>query len=111
MMLLSRLRRWLRDYFSYVVYEKQSSVGETGVRAHDFMKPLINRRHQRRRRVVSPSERFVWGMVLLLVALLGMILLETIFIVVTGTINDDLIAGISALLGSLTTAFLIGKRS
>jgi hypothetical protein len=75
------------------------------------MKPLINRRDRRRRRAVSPSERFVGGMVLLLVALVGMILLETIFIVVTRTVNDDLIAGISALLGSLTTAFLMGKRS
>ena len=109
-MLLNRLRRWLRDYFSYVVYEKQPFGAEGGVRTHDSLKPLINRR-QRRRRVVSPSERFVWGMVLLLVALVGMILLETIFIVVTRTINDDLIAGISALLGSLTTAFLMGKRS
>ena len=110
-MLLNRLRRWLRDYFSYVVYEKQPFAREGGVRNHDSMKPLINRRDRRRRRAVSPSERFVWGMVLLLVALVGMILLETIFIVVTRTVNDDLIAGISALLGSLTTAFLMGKRS
>lgn len=107
--MLDRLRCWLRDYFSYVIYETEAPDAGEGVA--DAGKPLISRRRRARRRVVSPSERFVWGMVALMVALVGMIVLEAIYIVVTRSINDDLVAAISALLGSLTTAFLMGKRS
>ena len=104
-MLLSRLRRWLRDYFSYVVYEAKplaKAVSEG---------PLVSRSRRTRRRVVAPSERFIWAMALLLVALIGLIALEAVYIVVCRQISDELIAGISAVMASLATAFLMGKRS
>jgi hypothetical protein len=50
-------------------------------------------------------------MVLLLIALVGTIMLEAVYIIVTKNISDELVAGISALVGSLATAFLMGKRS
>jgi hypothetical protein len=60
---------------------------------------------------VTPSERFVWGMVALIVALVGVILLEALCIIVTGTVNAELLAVISGLTGSLVTAFVMGKRN
>jgi len=69
-------------------------------------------RSRRYRRVaVTPSERFVWGMVALIVALVGVILLEALYIMVTGTVNAELLAVISGLTGSLVTAFVMGKRT
>jgi len=89
------------------VYESSSAAeGAVGVK-----QPLIRRRRRARRRVVSPSERFIWAMVLLLIALVGTIMLEAVYIIVTKNISDELVAGISALVGSLATAFLMGKRS
>jgi hypothetical protein len=50
-------------------------------------------------------------MVLLLVALIGLIGLEAVYIVVCRQINNELLAGISAVMASLATAFLTEKRS
>jgi hypothetical protein len=50
-------------------------------------------------------------MALLLVALIGLIALEAVYIVVCRQISDELVAGISAVMASLATAFLMGKRS
>ena len=58
----------------------------------------------------QPSERFVWAMALLLVALVGLIALEAIYIVVVKQISNELIAGISAVMASLATAFLMGRK-
>ena len=59
---------------------------------------------------MPPSERFVWAMALLLVALVGLIALEAIYIVVAKQISNELIAGISAVMASLATAFLMGRK-
>jgi hypothetical protein len=59
---------------------------------------------------VTPSERFVWGMVTLIIALVGVIVLEAMYILVTGTVNSEMLAVISGLIGSLVTAFVMGKR-
>jgi hypothetical protein len=50
-------------------------------------------------------------MVALIVALVGVILLEALYIMVTGTVNAELLAVISGLTGSLVTAFVMGKRN
>jgi hypothetical protein len=50
-------------------------------------------------------------MTLLIVALIGLIMLEAIYILVVRQISDELVAGISAVMASLATAFLMGKRS
>ena len=68
--------------------------------------------HRKRlRRKEPPSERFVWAMVLLVISLIGFIVLEAIYIVVTKSVNNEMVAVISALFGSLTTAFLMGKKT
>ena len=66
---------------------------------------------RRRTRSVAPSERFVWGMVTLIVALVGVLALEVVCIVVTGAFNSELLAVISGLVGSLVTAFVMGKKA
>ncbi|HLE74913.1 MAG TPA: hypothetical protein VI864_02585 [Candidatus Bathyarchaeia archaeon] len=69
------------------------------------------RSRRRRSTQVPPSERFVWGMVLLIIALVGVIVLEAVNIIVTGTVNSEILAVISGLVGSLVTAFVMGKKS
>ncbi len=98
-----RLRSWLRSYFSYVVDVDEPSpcIQET---TRD--KPKA----RRRQRTVPPSERFVWAMVLLMTALVGLIALEAVCIVVTGSVNNELVAAISGLVGGLVTAFLLGRK-
>ncbi len=49
-------------------------------------------------------------MTLLIIALVGVIILEGVCIVVTGQVNPELLSVISGLVGSLATAFLMGKR-
>ncbi len=98
----------IRRQFTRIVYinEEQTlptapnSAGNARVRSRRI-----------RRVAVTPSERFVWGMVALIVALVGVILLEALYIMVTGTVNAELLAVISGLTGSLVTAFVMGKRN
>ncbi len=70
-------------------------------------------RSRRFRRVtVPPSERFVWGMVGLIIALIGAIILEGMYLVLTGgKVSMELLAVISGLVGSLTTCVVMGKRA
>jgi hypothetical protein len=65
-----------------------------------------------RRVTVPPSERFVWGMVGLIIALVGAIVLEGMYLVLTGgKVSMELLAVISGLVGSLTTSVVMGKKS
>jgi hypothetical protein len=49
-------------------------------------------------------------MALLMVALVGVIVLEGVCIVVTGAVNGELLAVITGLVGALVSAFVVGKR-
>jgi membrane associated rhomboid family serine protease len=49
-------------------------------------------------------------MVFLMTALVGLIALEAVCIVVTGSVNNELVAAISGLVGGLVTAFLLGRK-
>ena len=70
--------------------------------------------HERRRRFrpvrVSPSERFVWAMVVLIVALVGLVAIEIVIILVTGNVNDEILVVIGGLVGALASRFLEAKR-
>jgi hypothetical protein len=96
-------RAYIRDYFTreYVPVGKPLASAQT----------TRDGKSRRRTRSVAPSERFVWGMVTLIVALVGVLVLEGVCIVVTGTLNSELLAVISGLVGSLATAFLMGKKN
>jgi hypothetical protein len=55
---------------------------------------------------------FVWGMVGLIIALIGAIILEGMYLVLTsGKVSMELLAVISGLVGSLTTCVVMGKRT
>jgi hypothetical protein len=98
---LDRLRRFICDWFSRV---------EDDLRPVALAQTTRKRKPSRDRRV-SPSERFVWGMVLLITALVGVIVLEALSIVVTGVVNSELLSVITGLVGALVAAFVVGKKN
>ena len=65
---------------------------------------------RRRTRSVAPSERFVWGMVVLIVALAGLIAIEIVYVLVTGQISTEILVVIGGLVGALASRFLEAKR-
>jgi hypothetical protein len=97
------LRSFIRNYFT----RECGSVDKPLASAQTTRDGKSRRRY----RSAAPSERFVWGMVALIVALVGVLLLEAVCIVVTGAVNSELLAVISGLVGSLATAFLMGKKN
>ena len=100
---VERLRAFIRDWFTRecVPVDKPLASAQT----------TRDGKSRRRYRSVAPSERFVWGMVTLIIVLVGVLVLEGVCIVVTGAINSELLAVISGLVGSLVTAFLVGKKN
>ena len=102
--MLTRFRSSIRRYFTRTVLVSARVEVDTASKART--------RSRRSRPVrVSPSERFVWGMATLIVALVGVLVLEVVCIVVTGAFNSELLAVISGLVGSLVTAFVMGKKA
>jgi hypothetical protein len=99
--MLDRLRRFISEWFTKVEQDLHPVA-----LAHTTRK-----RKASRDRVVPPSERFVWGMILLIVALVGVIVLEALCIVVTGAVNSELLSVITGLMGALVAAFVVGKKS
>ena len=99
---LRLLRDWLRAYFSVVVVESVPCTQDT-----TRGKP---KRRRQRNKSVPPSERFIFGVVLLMTALVGLIVLEAVYIVVTGTVNSEMVAGITGLIGGVVTVFFLGKK-
>lgn len=57
-----------------------------------------------------PTERFVWAMVILIVALVGLVAIEVCFILVTGTTNVEILVVISGLVGAISSRFLEAKK-
>ena len=59
---------------------------------------------------MPPSERFVWAMVVLIVALAGLVAIEVAVILVTGVVNAEILVVVSGLVGALASRFLEAKR-
>lgn len=102
--MLDHLRNFIRKHFTRTVSVSERVESDTASKAR-----TRSRRH--RPAQVTPSERFVWGMVTLIIALIGVIVLEAMYILVTGTVSSEMLAVISGLVGSLVTAFVMGKKS
>ena len=64
---------------------------------------------RRRTRSVPPSERFVWAMLVLIVALVGLVSIEVALVLVTGAVNNGILIVISGLVGALASRFLEAK--
>lgn len=101
--MLKGFRDSIRRYFTRTVLLSERAEIDAASKART--------RSRRRRSVqVQPSERFVWGMVLLIIALVGVIVLEAVCIVVTGAVNSELLSVITGLVGALVSAFVVGKK-
>jgi hypothetical protein len=105
--MLEKLRQTIRNYFTQATYanEEQSTPLQSNAN-----RTQRTRSRRYRRVAIPPSERFVWGMITLIIALTGLILLEAINLLVTGTINNEILVAISGTIGSLATALLMGKK-
>jgi len=104
-MMFSRLRDFLRRYFTIVVLVPEYIEAKTARRKKKARQPKL------KTVAVPPSERFVWGMVALIIALIGAMVLEAVYIIVTEELSTELLAVISGLIGSFTTAILIGTKN
>jgi hypothetical protein len=101
--LLSHLRRFIRDYFT----RECVSVDDLPLASAQDTTRKIKRR---RNRSVPPSERFVWAMIVLIVALVGLVSIEVTLVLVTGAVNNGILIVISGLVGALASRFLEAKR-
>ena len=103
--MLDRFRDFIRKYFTKTVcldVEPLPRVQDT-----TRSKPKHRRRKPRK---VAPSERFVWAMVVLVVALVGLVAIEVAVILVTGVVNTEILLVVSGLVGALASRFLEAKR-
>lgn len=69
-----------------------------------------SRKTKHRNVVVPPSERFVWAMIFLFVALIGTIVLQAIHLIVLHIMNSELTTIISGLISSIITAVLLESK-
>jgi hypothetical protein len=100
----SKLRGFIRNYFI-----SECPIEPTSTRAS--IKDTTRKTKtacQRCRKI--PSERFVWAMVILIIALIGLVAIEVCFILVTGTANVEILVVISGLVGAITSRFLEAKK-
>ncbi len=100
---ISRLRSFIRDYFTRSIV----AVDDMPLASAQDTTRKVKRR---RTRSVAPSERFVWAMLVLIVALVGLVSIEVTLVFVTGTVNDEILIVISGLIGALASRFLEAKR-
>ena len=100
---ISCLRSFIREYFT----RKCVAVDDLPLAsAQDTTRKAKRRRY----RTVAPHERFVWAMLVLIVALAGLIAIELAIILVTGAVNDAILIVVSGLVGALASRFLEAKR-
>src|SRR5674476_671184 len=99
----NRLRSAISNYFT----RKCVSVDDLPLASAQDTTRKIKRR---RNRSVPPSERFVWAMLVLIVALVGLVSIEVALVLVTGAVNNGILIVISGLVGALASRFLEAKR-
>jgi hypothetical protein len=101
--MLDRLRNFIRKQFTRTV-----SVSERA--ESDITSKARTRSRRRRSAAVAPSERFVWAMVVLIVALVGLVAIEVALILVTGAVSTEILVVLSGVVGALASRFLEAKR-
>ncbi len=99
---VSRLRGFIRVWFTRKSFGDDLPLAS----AQDTTRKL----KRRRSRSVAPSERFVWAMLVLIVALVGLVSIEVALVLVTGTVNNGILIVISGLVGALASRFLEAKH-
>lgn len=100
---VSRLRSFIRDWFT----RKLTAVDDMPLASAQY---TTRKGKRRRTRSVPPSERFVWAMIVLIVALVGLVAIEVTLVLVTGALNAGILIVISGLVGALASRFLETKK-
>lgn len=99
--MLDRLRNWIRKQFTRTVSVSERAESNIASKA---------RSRRRRSAAVPPSERFVWAMVVLIIALVGLVAIEIALVLVTGAVNTEILVVLSGVVGALASRFLEAKR-
>ena len=100
--LFNKLRDLLRRYFT-IEYALENA---SSARAKDTTRRAkISRRCHR----IPPSERFIWAMVVLIIALIGLVSIEIALILVTGAVDEAILFVICGIVGALVSRFLEAK--
>jgi hypothetical protein len=102
--LVNKLRNFIRNYFtSKRVFNSQTrpSTKDTTRKTKSACQYC---------RSLPPSEKFVWAMVVLIVALMGLVAIEVSYILVTGIVNFEILIVVSGLIGAISSRFLEAKR-
>ena len=98
----SQLKDFIRSYFTREVVSFEMPQAST--------QDTTRKKPRRRYRTVAPSERFVLGIIAVIIALVGLIVLEAVYILVTGKFSSDIFSAISGIATGLVTVFVMGKR-
>jgi hypothetical protein len=99
---IDKLRDLLRRYFT-IEYSLENT---SSARAKDTTRTT---KSSRRCHKIPPSERFIWAMVVLLVALVGLVCIEITLICVTGAVDEAILFLICGIVGALASRFLEAK--
>jgi hypothetical protein len=86
---VSHLRNFIRDWFT----RKCAVVDDLPVASVQDTTRKVKRR---RTRSVPHSERFVWAMLALIVALIGLVAIELVIILVKGAVNNAILVVVSS---------------
>jgi hypothetical protein len=101
--LVNKLRDLMRRYFT-VEYALDNS---SSARAKDTTRSTKSSRRCHR---IPPSERFIWAMVVLIIALIGLVSIEIAAILVTGALDEAILFVICGIVGALASRFLEAKQ-
>ena len=99
--IINRLKNFIRNWFT------RKYGGDMPLAS---AQDSTRNRKRRPSRSVAPSERFVWAMLVLIVALAGLVAIEFAIILVTGVFNDAILIVVSGLVGAVASRFLEAKR-
>jgi hypothetical protein len=101
---VAKLRDFIRNYFTsqraIEASPTRASTKDTTRKAKSACQCCRN----------IPSEKFVWAMVILIIALVGLVAIEVCYILVTGNVNIEILVVISGLIGAISSRFLEAKR-
>lgn len=99
---IDKLRELLRNYFT-IEYSLKNSLS---ARTKDTTRTI---KRSRRCYTISPSERFIWAMVVLIIALIGLVSIEIALILVTGALDEAILFVVCGIIGALVSRFLEAK--
>jgi hypothetical protein len=102
MVALGRFRNFISAWFTREVACSEMPQACT--------KDSTRKKSRKRYRTVLPPVWFVWGIIAEIIVLIGLIILEAVYIIVTKSCSSELLGVISGLISGLVTMFVMGKR-